>query len=404
MKRLAAILALVLVLTAPVWAVNTPLSRPSGPYVSLSPYSLWSTKYILKAEHGVTWTIHGISPTGNLAADKSVTVKPSDGTYTTLAGAIAGELAANADLVSMAGILNIEIGGTWSSADTAAVNINGFTTSAAYYVNIYTVSPARHAGVWSTSKYNLTVSNATAIQIRSGYVRIDGLQISVPTQTGTGQDCIDCYFDPGAEVYLSNCIVKGSNNGTYVQMGYRAYKDAYLWNDIFYNFASISSDSRVIEIKQTSKISSCTVIGGYYGICRAAGTATVKNCYAGGSTNGDYYDCTMTTCASADATGTAGLQGILVSTTADSTHAGFTNITATTEDFHIKVGSPLMGVGTDTSGDAAPMNFTTDIDGVAKTTVWDIGADEYVAAGGPVTINNILIIIGLVCLRRKRMR
>jgi hypothetical protein len=60
------------------------------------------------------------------------------------------------------------------------------------------------------------------------------------------------------------------------------------------------------------------------------------------------------------------LRNILVSTTADATHAGFTNITAATADYHIVAASPLVGVGTDTSGDAAPMNFSTDIDGQAR--------------------------------------
>jgi len=36
--------------------------------------------------------------------------------------------------------------------------------------------------------------------------------------------------------------------------------------------------------------------------------------------------------------------------------------------------------GIDTSGEAAPLNFTTDIQGETRAT-WDIGADEYVAAG-----------------------
>jgi hypothetical protein len=80
----------------------------------------------------------------------------------------------------------------------------------------------------------------------------------------------------------------------------------------------------------------------------------------------------MTTCASSDATGSAGLQNIAANTT------NFTNVTAGSEDFHLPAGSALIDVGTDTSGDAAPLNFTDDIDGVTRTGTWDIGADEYV--------------------------
>ena len=50
--------------------------------------------------------------------------------------------------------------------------------------------------------------------------------------------------------------------------------------------------------------------------------------------------------------------------------------------------SPLQGAGTNTSGDAAPMNFTTDIDGDTRDSTWDIGAD---AATG-YTYNQVLAV------------
>jgi len=69
----------------------------------------------------------------------------------------------------------------------------------------------------------------------------------------------------------------------------------------------------------------------------------------------------MTTCGSSDSTGTSGLQNIPVST------ATFVNVTAGSENWHLAgTGSGLYNVGTNTSGDSAPMNFTTDIDGETR--------------------------------------
>ncbi|KKK55533.1 hypothetical protein LCGC14_3073600, partial [marine sediment metagenome] len=48
-------------------------------------------------------------------------------------------------------------------------------------------------------------------------------------------------------------------------------------------------------------------------------------------------------------------------------------------------------LGVDTSGEGAPLNFTTDIDAETRSGTWDIGADEYIAAAG-----------GIVVLRRRR--
>jgi hypothetical protein len=69
----------------------------------------------------------------------------------------------------------------------------------------------------------------------------------------------------------------------------------------------------------------------------------------------------------------------------------FVNVTGGSEDFHLAADglSPLQGTGTDTSGDAAPMNFTTDIDGDTRDATWDIGADA--AAGGAATTNNMVL-------------
>jgi hypothetical protein len=58
-------------------------------------------------------------------ANKTVTVGPGK-TYATLQAAITGEVSANANLVTMGGILNIVL---YAFKDTTAVNVTGFTVT-----------------------------------------------------------------------------------------------------------------------------------------------------------------------------------------------------------------------------------------------------------------------------------
>jgi hypothetical protein len=321
------------------------------------------------------------------AANKTVTVKPSGGTYTTLAAAIAGELVANADLVTMAGILNIEIDGTWSSADTAAVLVDGFTTSAAYYVNIYTTAACRHAGVYSTSKYRIEPGTGEyyAIQSQDDYVRITGIQAKCNPQYGAGRsisiygpsnNTIDtCIVSVGALQYAGSVGIGAYGAGTTAR------------NCVIY---ACPGNGITIDAGGAVEIDNCTIGGnGTYGIARDAGTATVKNTYSGGNGTSDYNGTiTFTTCASSDATVRAGV----TASVAYSVSAGayLTNITGGTEDFHIGASSALKNVGTDLSG-----SFTTDIDGQTRPTganTWDIGADEIPAAAAPSMIGSPVII------------
>ena len=280
-----------------------------------------------------------------------------------------------------------------SGADTTAVAIAGWTTVATGYILIYGATSERtssNTGKWSTARYRLSVSNSVAFNQTEDFVRVEGLQISTPTQNADNQSIVDEYAAFGASSYRSytNCIFVGSGNGTCYQSAVRTGANGTLdlINCIAYNLAGIANTGMaavyVAGGAGTFVVSNCTFIGGYCTIFRNDSTVTINNTYCGGASYGSgcfYGSMTLNTCASSDSTGTAGLQSIAVSTTADSTHAGFTNVTGGSEDFHIKVGSPLIDVGTDLS-----VTFTTDIDGQTRPTgagTWDIGADEYVAGG-----------------------
>ena len=141
-------------------------------------------------------------------ANKRVTVKPTGGTYTTLQAAITGEVTANANLVTMGGILTISIEGDWSgTTDTTAVNITGFTTDSTHYVNIITDSRNKFAGAYTTDKYKLVVSSGyTACTNTQNYTRITGIQIknieiydAEPLMAPVGEESLDWIgkFEPG---------------------------------------------------------------------------------------------------------------------------------------------------------------------------------------------------------------
>jgi len=268
-------------------------------------------------------------------ADKTVTVRPSGGTYTSLAAAIAGEVAANANLVTMEGILNISIEGTWSSDDTTAVTVTGFTTNASYYVNIVTDSANRAGTSWSTSKYRLNATRALSIlEISNRYTRISGLQI-----TGTENGGNQVVYLNGADITVIDCFIKDTISAAlYIDNSGIIINTIMIGVDFgFYNDGSVF-------------LYNCTIIGSasFNGVSNV-----VKNCYWNGASGSGKI---MTTCASADGSGSTGLQLIPYST------ATFTNVTSGSEDLSLASGSSLIGVGTNLSADAT-YPFDWDITG-----------------------------------------
>ena len=276
------------------------------------------------------------------------------------------------------------IDGNWTSPDTAAVTISGWTTGPNNYIKIYTTAAARHNGKWNTGKYNLSVADSIVMDVREDYVNIDGLQIASISPTASDRDVIRFVgpFTASAnKVNVSNTILKGHGHATWAQVSVYADADNLnlnLWNIISYGITANAGgpySNRGIGLNKASatvSIYSSTFTGGYRTIQNAAGTLTVKNSYAGGSAVADFLGTiAQTTNASSDTTavGTS-LDSIAVNTT------NFTNVTAGSEDFHLPSGSALINVGTNTSGEAAPLNFTTDIDRQTRRGAWDIGADE----------------------------
>lgn len=300
-----------------------------------------------------------------------------------------------------------------TNADTAAVTVQGWTTDSDSYVSIVADSEDRHAGVWSDSKYRLVVSDAIGITIVEDYVRVDGLQIKVINPTANARYCINyqSISVTNNEIWISNNILVGHGHATFTQDGINGNDNdaiVHSWNNIIYGIGSPAGSRCILANGAIFNIYSSTVIGGQHGIRNGTGTINVKNTFAGGSSAEDFLwgsgTLNKVNCASedgsADDTGaneTATNCDINIAIDTDT----FVNVTGGSEDFHLAAdgASPLVDQGVDTSGEGAPLNFTTDIVGATRTGTWEIGAFIFTAVGGAGKGTSIIGVVQMGSLR-----
>lgn len=316
-----------------------------------------------------------------MATQLKKTVKPSGGDYTTL------EACMNANeqnLVTADKYFDVEIDGDWSSAhDTSAVTIHNYTCDSTRYINIYTTAAARHAGKWSDSKYISAQNGTTCLTITNvTSIRITGLQFEL-TMTGSAGYRRGIYVTLAdtQSILIDTCIVKiiasdTSANTSGIKFEYAASgtRTAYVRNSIVFDCVNGSTTTfNGIEVNSgwTANVDNCTAHNCYYGFRGLAGTHNITNFGAASCTNG------------------------IVSTPAAVTSSTSTPtfVDEAGDDFHLASSDTTWkNQGTDLSA-----TFTKDIDGETRPTgagTWDIGADEYVAAGGGLSIPLVMDSLG----------
>jgi hypothetical protein len=312
------------------------------------------------------------------------TVKSSGGDYSSLSAWEAGQ---QGDLVAADEIRQAEC---YSFEDTTQTIINGSTTDTTRYLRAYTPASERHNGKWDTSKYRLIVSNADVIQVFDEYVRIEGLQLQTTNPTANYRASIFCAVAAASDVRISHNICRGHGNAAYIENGTNCNDGSgtfRIWNNVFFGYSTEQSTllagnagaSGVLYVYSNTCIMAAGASGA--GISSISSTVHSKNNLVTGSGtcfNQPSGTLTNTNCASSDATADDfGGSGNRVSQT-------FTFVDAGSFDYHLAVGDAgAKDFGTDLSGDAN-LPFSDDIDGVTRSGTWDIGADEYVAAGGSV--------------------
>jgi parallel beta-helix repeat protein len=309
-------------------------------------------------------------------ADKTVTVKSSGGDYTSLNAALAGE---SANLVTNTRILTIEC---YSMSDTAnAVTGTGYTTSSSYYIKILTPTAERHDGKWNSGKYRLEASGnwASLLYIQADYTSVKGLQFA-RTGTGSGSSYI-------LSIYANNCTI--AYNIVRQASGTSLVGGIYL--------RSASWGSAYFHTCYNNLVYDCDVgIYPYYTIETLIYNNTVVDCTTGilDDVGGDYASifknnlcAENTTDFDIDASSSSFTYNASSDDTADDQGGtgnrigqAFTFASYGGDDFHLAsgdAGAKDYGVSDPGSG-----LFSDDIDGVARSGSWDIGADEYVAGGG----------------------
>ena len=271
---------------------------------------------------------------------------------------------------------------TGGTADTTGVTIDGWTTSAADYIKIWT-DPAesyRHTGKWTTgNKYRLEPTGAQLL-INEDYVRIYGLQIKTSLGSANGVVRVIASYYDSSNIIIGYCYIHNTGQGACIY-GYYTTIDVY--NTVAYvatnredradNSVVFGSTNCYINLKN------CTLIGNSVenGVNSSAVSCIIdcqnviingaENCMVGGARITGNYNLTS------DATA-VGANSVINTT--------LTFVDAANQDYHLSAtDSAAIGAGTNLYAGG----WQDDIDGDDRggaAAAWDIGADEYVAVGG----------------------
>jgi len=318
------------------------------------------------------------------AATEVVKTIRADGTgdYTSLA---AWEAAENKDLVAADQIAVARIEGSWPNYDGKVV-FEGWVTDRNRYIRVYTAPEARHNGKWDEAKYRMRGDFGT-IDIRAGYVKIDGLQIMAGTYKDNNQYGIRSTVYNSKGLWVSHCIIRlnpiiTSDIATYCQGIYtgNANSDSIrIFNNIIYNFRTLATgetnNSGFNTVAHTAgatylynnTIVNCQVgVVGHWSRSTVAINNIVQNCDDGFNSDFAVESNYNISDSSADAPG---------ANSKNSTVVAF--VDAANDDFHLASSDAgAKDAGVDLSVDAN-LPFNADIDGQARAGSWDMGADEY---------------------------
>lgn len=318
----------------------------------------------------------------------SKTIKPSGGDYTSVQGAIVGIETDYPNLVISDVYIEVEISGSWSSADTTKISGMTFVTNATHYVKFFTDTANRAGAKWDADRYRYIPggSDTYAINVTADYIWFDGMQFSC-----AGNSSLLYMLSTGPAggatslIKASNCICNGNNTGSTFIGDPTTDLPATLkvWNCIAYNFSGgygvfYGSD----DVAFVANFYNCTSYKNTNrGFRNQSGTMNCYNCGSFTSANYDFlgtiggdYNC------SSDATA-PGAHSLQSKTVGDQ----FVSVSAGSEDFNLKAGADCIDAGSDPSA-----GFSDDINGVTRSGTWDIGAAEYVSEEATNVVMNVI--------------
>jgi len=277
----------------------------------------------------------------------------------------AAEAAEQTDLDSANDIMIFHCRASSGTVDSTNVTINGWTTSATDYLEIRTASTDRAAkNGWDATKFRLDVAAGDGFYCLESYVRFDGLQIEAGDQAFL-------FAITSGDVRISNCRIQNSNYAIYVSQASDS-PNCKAWNNII---DTMNNDGIYWRTSAgTVDIYNCVVYNCVDdGIQVVSGNINAINCAVFG--NGDDFIGTFTSidyCASDDGDGTNSISP------SGGNWANEFNDYAN-GDFTLLSGGNCKDGGTNDPGSGL---YSDDMEGDARVSPWDVGIDEYIAAGG----------------------
>jgi len=263
---------------------------------------------------------------------------------------------------------------TTNVADTTGVTIDGWTTAVANYIEV--VNADSHGGKWNATvfRFETSVGGDTNIHwINEDYVRIEGIQYTNDTENNANMIVVFSSAGASSDIRFNKCIMKATDqiNTAIIQA---AECTMNVFNCIIYDIDKDGGDHRAgIRIQHADAIAHLynnTIVDCYRGIYDSSG-----NCDVDMNLVSDCTDCFNGTFNSGEEN--AYTEGADPANNGNSVTRGvdFAFMDYAGNDFHID--ASFDGT-TDQSGGLV----TDDIDGDARSGTYDIGADEYIAAGG----------------------
>ncbi len=259
---------------------------------------------------------------------------------------------------------------------------DGYTTSAAAYIHIFTpVSTSqagtsqRHKGTWSTGAYRMRDTDGNyGMQIRDNYVHIEGIQYQ--NDMGSGMSNNGLYFEGTTGCRVEQCIIRADTTHAATVTGAIAINpynetDFRVYNNIIYDFRGTAGGYGILGYNR-STIYNNTIYGCNNGIGQTGGNSQncknniIQKC-------GKAFDCTFNEEVNNISDQASGLTG---TGSKNSTVVIFADSIGSPRDLHL---SSLDNTAKDAGADLTAY-FSRDIEGQARSGNWDIGADEYIAA------------------------
>lgn len=307
------------------------------------------------------------------------------GNYTTLQNA---ETGLQGVLISTCYII---ITGSWTVVDSA-VAFGGWTTFSTAPVVVQAQGLARHAGLWDTTKYNISATgdytNPLGLNTNIKNIIIDGLQIEHDGVLLGSQMVRDDTATHDRTREISNCIIRSNYNSTGILNNAGNNRAVYkIWNNIIQGMSTGINGSDV-SVATSYYIYNNTIInssqnatvGMYFG---ATFSATISRSFVYIKNNIVQYDIVASSSyvwhfldSGVTATSTTNVANDNKSPNPNYINQISSFVNYAGNNYHLLANDTTSYQrGVDLSADAV-LPFTTDIDGETRPTAWSIGADD----------------------------